>query len=93
MSSRTGQILPLDELKSGDYGKIVSFADLSNSELSEDDARDLKRHLMGMGFVKDAEVKFLKVAPLGDPIKIKVKGYDIALRKEEARNIQVKVEN
>ena len=92
MSARAGQILPLNELENGEYGKVVSFADLDNSELSEEDARDLKRHLMSMGFVKDAEIKFLKIAPLGDPIKIKVKGYDIALRKEEAKNIKVKIE-
>ncbi|MBX7077372.1 MAG: FeoA domain-containing protein, partial [Methanobacteriaceae archaeon] len=36
-------------------------------------------------------IKFLKVAPLGDPIKVKVKGYDLGLRKEEAQNIKVEI--
>ena len=92
MNSRTGQTLPLNELKNGEHGKVTAFSDIKNSELSEEDARDLKRHLMSMGFVRGAEIKFLKVAPLGDPIKVKVKGYDIALRKEEARCIQIQIE-
>ncbi len=92
MVSRKDEILPLSELKQGEFGKIVSFTDLTNTELDEDRARDLKRHLMSMGFVKNADVKFLKVAPLGDPIEVRIKGYDIALRKEEAEAIQVKIE-
>ena len=88
-----GQIpLRIIELKQGEFGKIVSFTDLTNTELDEVRARDLKRHLMSMGFVKNADVKFLKVAPLGDPIEVRIKGYDIALRKEEAEAIQVKIE-
>ena len=50
---------------------------------------DLRRHLFGMGFVKGAKIKIKKVATLGDPIEMSVKGYDIYLRKEEARNIEV----
>ena len=50
---------------------------------------DLRRHLLGMGFVKGAKIKIKKVATLGDPIEMSVKGYDIYLRKEEARNIEV----
>ena len=42
-----------------------------------------------MGFVKGAELKIKKVATLGDPIELSVKGYDICLRKEEAENIEV----
>lgn len=92
MGLRKDEILPLSELKQGEFGKIVSFTDLTNTELDEVRARDLKRHLMSMGFVKNADVKFLKVAPLGDPIEVRIKGYDIALRKEEAEAIQVKIE-
>ena len=39
-----------------------------------------------MGFVKGANVEVEKVAPLGDPIQVKVKGYSVCLRKEEAKN-------
>ena len=50
---------------------------------------DLRRHLLGMGFVKGAEIKVKKVASLGDPIEMSIKGYDVCLRKEEAENIEV----
>jgi ferrous iron transport protein A len=46
-----------------------------------------------MGFVKGSEVIFEKTAPLGDPIKLKLKGYSICLRKNEAKNIKVKLKN
>ena len=42
-----------------------------------------------MGFVKGAELKVKKVATLGDPIELNLKGYDICLRREEAKNIEV----
>lgn len=49
----------------------------------------LRRHLLGMGFVKGAKITVKKVATLGDPIEMNVKGYDVCLRKEEAENIEV----
>ena len=75
----------LNELKSGEKGTIVSFNNKGNVEL--------KRHLLGMGFVKGSEITFEKVAPLGDPIKFKLKGYSICLRKNEAEYIKVELIN
>ena len=49
----------------------------------------LRRHLLGMGFVKGAEIKIKKVATFGDPIEMSIKGYSVCLRKEEAKNIEV----
>ena len=45
------------------------------------------KRLSEMGIVKGALVEFIRVAPLGDPIDIKIKGYHLSLRKEEASNI------
>ena len=42
-----------------------------------------------MGFIKGAQIKVKKVATLGDPIEMSVKGYDVCLRKEEAKNIEL----
>lgn len=50
---------------------------------------DLRRHLLGMGFVKGSKIKMEKPAPLGDPIKFKIKGYSVCLRKDEAKNIEI----
>ena len=49
----------------------------------------LRRRIMDMGITKGIEVKVQKVAPLGDPIEITVRGYELSLRKEDAANIQV----
>ena len=51
----------------------------------------IRRRLLDMGVVAGAEVEVQRVAPLGDPVEIKIKGYDLALRKEEAENIQVEL--
>jgi ferrous iron transport protein A len=52
---------------------------------------EMRRRLVDMGVVAGAMVEVERVAPLGDPVEIRVKGYDLALRKEEARKIQVEV--
>ena len=49
----------------------------------------LKRRIMDMGLTKGVEVKVSKVAPLGDPIEITVRGYELSLRKEDAETIEV----
>ena len=49
----------------------------------------VKRHLMDMGITKGTEVFVRKVAPLGDPIEVTVRGYELSLRKSEAGNILV----
>ncbi len=49
----------------------------------------LKRHIMDMGITKGTEVFVRKVAPLGDPIEVTVRGYELSLRKSEAESILV----
>lgn len=50
----------------------------------------LKRRLMDMGLTRGTMVTFRKVAPLGDPIEITVRGYELSIRKDEAAHIFVK---
>lgn len=49
----------------------------------------LKRHIMDMGITKGVGVYVRKVAPLGDPIEVTVRGYELSLRKSEAECILV----
>lgn len=49
----------------------------------------VKRRIMDMGLTKGTEVKVVKVAPLGDPLELNVRGYELSIRKEEAANIEV----
>lgn len=49
----------------------------------------VRRRIMDMGITKGAEVYVRKVAPLGDPIEITVRGYELSIRKEDAGQIEV----
>lgn len=49
----------------------------------------LKRRIMDMGITKGSEVYVRKVAPLGDPIQVTVRGYELSLRKHDAEIIEV----
>ncbi|NIA09647.1 MAG: ferrous iron transport protein A [Nitrospiraceae bacterium] len=73
--------MKLSNLKVGDSAKVV--------KVSTGDDRSLGRHLRDMGLVKDTDIKVTKLAPLGDPIEIAVRGYKLSLRKNEADCIDV----
>ena len=49
----------------------------------------VKRRIMDMGLTKGTEVYVRKVAPLGDPLELTVRGYELSLRKEDAQWIEV----
>ena len=49
----------------------------------------LRRRIMDMGITKDVEIVIRKVAPLGDPLELTVRGYELSLRKAEAEAIEV----
>ena len=49
----------------------------------------LKRRIMDMGITKGTEIYVRKVAPLGDPVEVNVRGYELSIRKSEAENIHV----
>lgn len=70
--------MKLSELKSGEKGKILAF---QNS--------DLELKLMEMGCIPGEEVVVEQKAPLGDPISIRIAGYSLSLRLNEADQILV----
>ncbi len=71
----------LSDLKAGQKGAVVKVRGSGR----------IRRRLLDMGMVTRAEIEVERVAPLGDPIEIKIKGYHLSLRKEEAINIAVEV--
>ena len=73
-------VLPLSRMKAGNRGVIL--------ELKKG---DLSLKLMEMGFLPGETVLINKIAPLGDPISVKIGTYLLSLRKEEANAILVKV--
>ncbi len=51
--------------------------------------RPVKRRIMDMGITKGTVVEIIRIAPLGDPIDVKVRGYQLSIRLEDASNIDV----
>ncbi|MCM1113900.1 MAG: ferrous iron transport protein A [Clostridium sp.] len=68
----------LRQAKTGDTVKVV--------KLHGEGA--VKRRIMDMGITKGVEIKVRKVAPLGDPIEVTVRGYELSLRKADAEMIE-----
>ena len=49
----------------------------------------LKQRFIDMGLTKGTEVKVVKIAPLGDPIELDVRGYNLSIRKDDAKDIEI----
>lgn len=73
--------MTLKEVKPGITVKVV--------KISGEGA--IKRRIMDMGLTKGVEVFVRKVAPLGDPIEVTVRGYELSVRKADAELIEVEV--
>lgn len=74
-------IRALNELEPGDGGIVVNVVGKG----------PLLRRLVDMGLVIGTKVKVLRRSPLGDPVEFEVKGYNLSLRKEEAKHIFVEL--
>ena len=72
--------MTLDQLQTGQTAVIT--------EVGGEGA--LRCRLLDMGLIPRTAVTLQKVAPMGDPMEIRVRGYELTLRVEDARNIQVK---
>ena len=71
--------MTLRELKPGQPGRVTSVGTSGS----------MKSRIMDMGVTPGVEIKVIKVAPLGDPIEVNVRGYELSLRKDEAAQIVV----
>ena len=70
----------LQDLRPGESGMILSVGNQSGA---------VKRRLVDMGLTPGTEVKVTKIAPLGDPLEVSLRGYELSLRKDDAAQIQV----
>ena len=80
--NKKGSIMEAKTLKELKKGEIGIVDKVSGTGIT-------RRRILDMGIVKGAEIEIERVAPLGDPIEVKIKGYHLSLRKEEAANIYV----
>ncbi len=72
----------LGNLRPGQQGKILRL---------DSSIGPIRRRLMDMGVLPGEIVKVEKIAPMGDPIEITVKSYNLSLRKSEAQGIEIEV--
>ena len=72
--------MTLRETKTGQTVKVVKL----NGEGA------VKRRIMDMGITKGVEIYVRKVAPLGDPVEVTVRGYELSVRKADAEMVEVK---
>lgn len=77
-----GEICSLSELKIGQTA-VVRSINITN--------KNVKRHLLDMGLTKGTKVSIKKIAPMGDPIDILLRGYELAIRKVDLKQIEVEV--
>ena len=71
--------MTLDNLKVGGYGMIVAVGGEGA----------LRRRLLDMGLTPRTRVMVRKVAPMGDPIELNLRGYELTIRLEDARKIEI----
>jgi len=72
-------LLNLSELKPGESARIIRFDGMTETHL----------RLMEMGLIPGTLIKCLRTAPLGDPLEVEVRGYNLSLRKVEAATITI----
>jgi len=81
-SLKRGDKAHLSDLKIGQRAKVLGI---------HMDKPDVRRHLLDMGITKGTEILIKKIAPMGDPVDIELRGYELCIRKEELKNIDVEI--
>ena len=79
---KKGEHAHLSDLKIGQRARVVGL---------HLDKPEVRRHLLDMGITKGTEILIKKIAPMGDPVDIELRGYELCIRKEEMKNIDVEV--
>jgi len=70
------------DLRVGDRARVLGFTE---------GGKAYRRKLLSMGLTPGVEIAVIRVAPMGDPVEIRVRGFALSLRKDEAEALQVEV--
>ena len=79
---KKGEHAHLSDLKIGQRARVLGL---------HLDKPEVRRHLLDMGITKGTEILIKKIAPMGDPVDIELRGYELCIRREEMKNIDVEV--
>lgn len=77
-----GETCSLSELKIGQVARVLRI---------KDDNKVIKRHLLDMGITRETEITIKKIAPMGDPIGISLRDYELCICKADSEKIIVEV--
>jgi len=77
-----GEICNLSDLKVGQKGKVIQIKIIDKS---------IRRHLLDMGITRGTIIEIKKIAPMGDPIDIKLRDYELCIRKADLKQIEVEI--
>lgn len=79
---KLGERCSLAELKVGQVAKVIKL-NINN--------KMIRRHMLDLGITRGVEIKIKKIAPMGDPIDIQLRDYELAIRKADLMQIEVEV--
>ena len=79
---KTGEKCNLSDLNVGQKAKVLKLNEPNKA---------IRRHLLDMGITRGVEITIKKVAPMGDPIDLQLRDYELCLRKEDLSKIEVEV--
>lgn len=79
--------------ESGSTATLATLKREEKAQIVKVNAQDkkIRRRLFDMGLTRGADIEFIKKAPLGDPIEVKVRGYYVSLRANDAEFIDIKI--
>lgn len=78
------KICNLSELKIGQKGKVINLKIFD---------KPIRRHLLDMGITRGTIIEIKKIAPMGDPVDIKLRDYELCIRKQDLKQIEVELIN
>ena len=79
---KTGEKCNLSQLQVGQKAVVLKI---------KEENKKIRRHLLDMGITRGVEIKIKKVAPMGDPIDLQLRDYELCIRKEDISKIEVEV--
>lgn len=79
---KVGMICSLSELAVGQKAKVIRL---------KEENKAIRRHLLDMGVTRGVEIMIKKIAPMGDPIDIMLRDYELCIRKADLNKIEVEV--
>ena len=79
---KNGEVCKLTQLVIGQKGKVLKL---------DEENKKIRRHMLDMGITVGVEIEIKKIAPLGDPVDIKLRDYELCIRREDLSKIIVEI--